>query len=222
MKQLPLQWPTSPRLGPDDFLVSGSNAAAYAAVERWPDWLDKILVLVGPGGSGKTHLAHLWSERSRASPLLPGDFAGDLEVIARRNTLIDDADQLGLPEAGFFHLVNLVRENGSFLLITARSHPDRWGLATPDLLSRLRLAPTVDIEPPDEALIRAVLVKLFDDRQIRIESALVDHLALRLDRSLDMVGRVVRALDLASLSSGRRITRSMASAALQELQLDED
>lgn len=211
-----------PRLGPQDFLISDSNAAAHAAVERWPDWPDRLLMLVGPGGSGKTHLAHLWSERSRARTLLPSDFDGDLQAIARGNVLIDSADQLGFPETGLFHLINLVRESRSFLLITARTHPDRWGLATPDLLSRLRLAPAAEIEPPDEALVRAVLVKLFHDRQIRIDGALVDHLALRLDRSLEMVGQVVRALDAASLSSGRRITRSMASAALRELRLDEE
>lgn len=222
MSQIPLQLPLPPRFGSENFLVSPSNAIAHAAVERWPDWPDAVMVVVGPPGSGKTHLAHLWAERTRARALSVRNFAGNPSAAASGASVIDGADELGLPEAGLFHFLNLIREKGASLLITARLPPDRWGLKTPDLLSRLRLAPKVEIEPPDEALVRAVLVKLFDDRQIRVETALIDHLALRLDRSLAMVRSAVEALDAAGLSSGRRITRAMASEVLKELQLDAD
>ncbi len=222
MTQLPLQLSVPPRFGAENFLVSPSNAVAYAALERWPDWPDRVLVLVGPPGSGKTHLAHLWAARAGAAMLDSADFGDNLSEIASRNGVIDGADHLGVTEAALFHLLNLVRENGSSLLITAQTPPDRWTLGTPDLLSRLRLAPQVRIEPPDEALVRAVLVKLFDDRQIRVDVGLIDHLALRLDRSLAMVGSVVEALDVAGLSRGRRINRAMASEILRELRLDVD
>lgn len=222
MTQLPLQLSVPPRFGAENFLVSPSNAVAHAALERWPDWPDRVLVLVGPPGSGKTHLAHLWAARAGAGMLTPGDFGGDLSRVAGKNGVIDSADDLRVPEAALFHLLNLVRENGTALLVTARTPPDRWTLDTPDLLSRLRLAPQVQIDSPDEALVRAVLVKLFDDRQIRVDAGLIDHLALRLDRSLALVGSVVEALDVAGLSRGRRINRAMAAEILRELRLDVD
>lgn len=222
MTQLPFRLSLPPRFGRDDFMVSPANAAALDTIERWPDWPDPVLLLVGPAGSGKTHLAHLWAARSGAAMVAAGDVDALLEVADLRAGVIDGADGSAIPEPAFFHLLNRMREGASSLLITARQPPDRWRIATPDLLSRLRLAPMVRIEPPDEGLMRAVLVKLFDDRQIRVEAPLIDYLVVRLERSLAAVRAAVEALDEAGLSSGRRITRHTAAAVLPDLQLDAD
>ena len=222
MTQLPLGLALPPRYGSADFLASPSNAAALAAIERWPSWPDPVLILVGPAGSGKTHLSYLWAERAGARRLGCADLVDLRPEIAAGHGILDGADDLALPEAALFHLLNLMRERRSSLLITARKPPDRWSLATPDLLSRLRLAPSVEIEAPDEALVRAVLVKLFDDRQIRVDATLIDYLALRLDRSLGAVGEVVARLDAAGLSSGRRITRALAASLLGDPHADTD
>ena len=211
MNQLPLPFDHAPRYGLDDFMPSASNAAALAAVERWPDWPDRVLLLVGPEGAGKSHLARIWAARADADLLTPNDLAGDLDVLVRRNAVVEDADRVGLPEAATFHLLNLVRERGLSLLVTARTSPAAWAVATADLTSRLRLAPSVEIAPPDDALMRAVLVKLFADRQLAVDAPLVDWLALRLDRSLDAARRAVAALDRAALDAGRRVTRALAS-----------
>lgn len=222
MTQLPLQLSLPPRFGAQDFLVSPSNAAAHATIERWPDWPDRVLLLIGPAGSGKSHLAHVWAAQSKARILSGIDIAGDLSACVETAAVIDGAERLALPEAPLFHLLNLVREKGSWLLVTARQPADRWNLSTPDLLSRLRLAPSVTIEAPDEALVRMVLVKLFDDRQIRVDAGLIDYLTLRVDRSLGAVRSVVERLDALGLSQGRRITRAMAFDVLRALQLDPD
>ena len=124
-------------------------------------------------------------------------------------------------EAALFHLINLLKETGGALVATAASPPDAWGLRTPDLLSRLRLAPSVAIESPDEALMRAVLVKLLVDRQLVVDTALVDYVALRLERSLDAARRFVARLDDEALARGRRVTRAIAAEVLAAMAEDE-
>ena len=211
MSQLPLPFEHAPRYGPGDFMRSASNEAALGAVERWPDWPDRVMLLIGPGGAGKSHLARIWAARADAALLAAADFDGDIDALARRNAVVEDADRAGLPEPALFHLLNLVRERGLSLLVTARAPPTAWSLATADLVSRLRLAPALALAPPDDALMRAVLVKLFADRQLAVDAALVDYLALRLDRSLDSACRAVEALDRAALDAGRRVNRALAA-----------
>jgi chromosomal replication initiation ATPase DnaA len=212
LNQLPLPFDHAPRFGLDDFMPSASNAVALGFVARWPDWPDGVLLLTGPEGSGKSHLARIWAARADAAVLTPEDLAGDLDALMRRNAVIEDADRSGVPEAALFHALNLVRERGLSLVVTARDAPPVWPIATPDLLSRLRLAPSVAIEPADDALMRAVLVKLFADRQLAVDAALVDYLATRLDRSLGAARQAVMALDRAGLDAGRRIGRSLAAS----------
>ena len=221
MNQLPLPFEHAPRFGAEDFLPSRSNAAALAAVAAWPAWPDHVLLLIGPEGSGKSHMARIWADRSGATLLRPADLAGDLRRLAGRPAVIEDADREAMPEPAMFHLLNLVREVESSLLVTARRPPDTWSLGTPDLVSRLRLAPSVALAEPDEALIRAVLVKLFADRQLAVHTTLVDYLALRLDRSLAAARAAVEALDRASLDDGRRITRKLAAGLFGGPHLDD-
>ncbi len=222
MSQLPLPFDHVPRFGLADFMPSGSNAPALAAVERWPAWPDRVLLLVGPPGSGKSHLARIWAARADAVALARRDFERDVDALARRNGVIEDADRAALPEAALFHYLNLVRERGVSVLVTARALPAAWSLTTPDLVSRLRLAPAVAIAPPDEALMRAVLAKLFADRQLAVDESLIHYLALRLERSLAAAHGAVEALDRASLDSGRRISRQLAAGLFGEPQLDDD
>jgi chromosomal replication initiation ATPase DnaA len=211
-----------PQLEAEDFLVSASNEAAYAALERWPDWRDPILLLVGPPGSGKSHCAAVWARRAHAWRLTRSSLR-DPDVphlVSAGALLIEDCDRAHGHEDALFHLLNAARERRTFILLTARTMPGDWGLATADLLSRLRLAPVAELHSPDEPLLRAILVKLFVERQIVIDTSVVEFLVARIERSVDAARRVVEALDRDALERGRRITRPLAAEVLRKL--DED
>ena len=220
-RQLVLDLPLDPRYGREDFLVSPANEEAYALVEAWPDWPDPVLLLVGPPGSGKSHLAAIWATRAHAWTVAgqavgPGNVT---HLVSNGALVIEDADRgEGRDEAALFHLLNRAREHKAPVVLTAARPLDAWGLATPDLRSRLRLAPRVALAEPDDALLRAVLVKLFLDRQIVVDTSVVDALALRMERSLAKARELVTALDREGLSRGRRISRPLALDVLARLE----
>jgi chromosomal replication initiation ATPase DnaA len=217
-RQLPLDLPHEPRYSREDFLVAPANREALQAIDAWPDWPGRMLLLTGPPGSGKSHLGAIWRQRAAAATV-GGSALADADLLtlsAGKAALIDDADQIGPAEDALFHLFNLTRESGTYLLLTAAGPPDVWGLKKADLLSRLRLAPMVRLGEPDEGLARAVLVKLFHDRQLIVEPAVVDYLALRIERSLDAARAVVAALDREALARGRAVTRPMAASLLKD------
>jgi chromosomal replication initiation ATPase DnaA len=220
--QLPLDLPHRPGLGEEDFFEAPSNEKALAMVRLWPDWPQKTLLLSGPQGAGKSHLAAIWARRAGARLVRAGELTLELAPgLANEKALVlENADEVvgqrSGREAEMFHLLNLAGESGCFLLIVARKEPDLWGLATPDLLSRLRRAPQVAIDSPDENFLRAILVKLFHDRQIRVDESLIDYLSLRLERSFEAAQNIVAALDREGLARGRAITRPLATRLLAE------
>ena len=218
-RQMVLDLTRAPSFDADDFLVSPSNAEAHDTILRWPRWPARTLLLVGPAGSGKSHLAAIWAEHSGASSL-DREALDHLTCVGPVIGVVEDGDRVVYPETALFHLLNLVEETGGWLILTARAAPDRWGVQTPDLLSRLRRAPVVTIGAPDPELLRSVIVKLFADRQIRIDSDIVGYAALHCDQSLDAVAKFVSAVDEASLAEGRRITRPLAAKTLAAIQTD--
>ena len=196
----------------DDFLEGPCNAAALAWVERWPDWPGPVLALIGPPGSGKTHLAAIWAAASGAAMVAgSGLGAADLPALLAHDALVvDDLAPGRFDERALFHLLNMVREQGAFLLLTAAEPPVGWPVAIPDLASRLRAVPTVAVAPPDDALLRAVLVKLFADRQIKVDETLVGYLVSRIERSFAAARIMVERLDREALRLQRPVTRALA------------
>ncbi len=216
-RQLVLDLARDPSYDADQFLVSASNAQAHELVESWPPLQGAVVLLTGPPGSGKSHLGSIWAKRAAARIVRPGDGLDigtwDRPVVA----LVEDCDRAAYPEPALFHLLNLVKETVGCLVLTARSSPALWPISTPDLLSRLRLARSVAIHQPDNALIRAVIVKLFADRQIRIEEDVVAYAALHCERSLGAIRAFVEAIDEDALATGRRITRPLAVQTMARL-----
>jgi chromosomal replication initiation ATPase DnaA len=223
-RQLVLDIAPAPRYDEDDFLVSRSNAAAQAAIELWPDWPSRTLVLVGPPGAGKSHLGAIWARRGEACIVQAAAFAGSdvAAIAASRNVLLENADRLAGEDKRLFHLMNLLAETGGSLLLTACAFPSLWPVQLPDLASRLRRATVAEIFAPDDDLIRAVLVKLLVDRQLTIDMTVIDYVLTRIEPTLDAVRRLVDSLDREALSRGRRITRPIAAEVLEALQARED
>jgi chromosomal replication initiation ATPase DnaA len=216
MGQLPLDLPHRPALGRADFLVAPCNAAAVAWLDHWPRWPAPALALAGPAGSGKSHLAQVFAARSGARFIDPGALtvASVPSLLgAAAAAIVDDADRA--PAEPLLHLYNLLAERGGHLLVAAREPPARWPIRLADLRSRLVAAPAVAVAGPDEALIAALLIKLFADRQLDIGEEVVAYLTLQLERSFDAVQRAVAALDAAALAEHRRITVRLAKRVLQ-------
>jgi len=221
-RQLVLELGHRTARGREDFLVAPSNAAAVALIDAWPTWPSPSVALSGPQGSGKTHLAEVWREMSGAQRIDARDLAtADVpELVAAHAVVVEDAADLSdAAERTLFHLLNLVKEEGASLLLTARQAPARLAIRLPDLASRLKALPHAELGPPDDALFAGVLVKLFDDRQIRVAEPLIAYLVARIERRIGVARDVVAALDRASLSGKRAITVPLAAQVLDELKL---
>lgn len=221
--QLTLEIAPQPGFERENFIVSDANGNALAMIELWPDWPDPLLLLLGPPGSGKSHLGAIWASLASAKRLAAAALRmADVETLAGAPLLLEDGEAIGDAEAKLFHLINLMRERHQSLLITAKAPPETWGVRTVDLLSRLRLSPAVEIGLPDDALIRTVLIKLLVDRQLMIDTHVVDYIALRLERSLDAARSFIAALDRESLARHRRISKAIAADVFAILSGGED
>lgn len=198
----------------EHFFVAPSNALALQTVDDWQHWPGRKLLLVGPEGAGKTHLTHVWAAEADAVILAAETLAGaDIASLSGRAVAVEDADRIGAAEAQLFHLHNLATTTGA-LLLTARTPPRDWGLTLPDLKSRMQATPIAQLDGPDDALLSAVLVKLFADRQVAVPANLIPYLVSRMPRSIGAARALVAALDARALSEARPITRALAAELL--------
>jgi len=219
--QLRLDLPHRPAMGRADFYQSEANARALAGIENWRDWPLAKMILIGPEGAGKTHLAHVWASLSQAeivaAEALPGRVEGLQDAIA---LVVEDADRIAgdrASEEALFHLHNALGQRAAPLLITAREPPALWGLGLPDLHSRMAQAGLLRMEPPDDALLSAVMLKLSHDRGLAVRPATISYAVARIDRSVAAAAAFIEALDAAAIDGQRPPTQALAKIVLSQL-----
>lgn len=204
-------------------MVSDRLAAAVAIVDRWPDWPSSVVILAGPSGTGKSHLAAIWREKAQASNLISrNDESEAIATAAAGPVLIEDVERGGFSDAFLFHLINAVRQNGTSLMMTTRLWPAAWDVTLPDLASRLKAATVVEIGAPDDELLVQVVHKLFADRQLAVDEKIVSYLVARMERSLAAAQEIVGRIDRLALSRGSRVTRAVAAEVLGTLDAGTD
>lgn len=217
-EQLAFPLPRLEARGRDAFFVSPANALAVRQIEAWRDWPQGKLVLSGPEGAGKTHLVHVWAALSGARIVSALSLEpAEIPALAEAAIAVEDADRIAGragAETALFHLHNLALANRQALLLTGRRAPPRWNLALPDLQSRVSASAAAALDPPDDALLSAVIAKLFADRQIAPPPRLIEYCLRRMDRSFAAAQRLVAALDARALATGRPIGTALAAEIL--------
>ncbi|MFL6806886.1 MAG: chromosomal replication initiator DnaA [Xanthobacteraceae bacterium] len=215
-RQLALALPHAESFAREDFLPGPSNQAALALIERWPDWPARAAARIGPEGSGKSHLAAMWANSAGARFLAARalGMTNLTSALATGALVVEDLIPGQFDERALFHLINLAREEEAVLLLTAQTAPAGWRIALSDLVSRLRAIPAVMLSPPDDALLRAVLIKLFADRQLTVDESLIAYLTTRLERSFAAARAAVETLDGEALRRKRPVTRALAAEVL--------
>jgi chromosomal replication initiation ATPase DnaA len=214
IRQLAFDLPGRDAMTRADFFQAPSNARALQAVNDWRNWPGSKLLLVGPAGSGKSHLAQIWAAETGAVVLPAAGLAAvDIVDLSGRPVVVEDAQDLGPAEAQLFHLHNILTPGGA-LLLTARTPPRDWGLALPDLLSRMQAIAIAQLDLPDDGLLSAVLIKLFADRQLAVPPNLIPYLVSRMPRSIGAARALVAALDARALAAGRSVSRTLAAEVL--------
>ncbi len=216
-RQLAFALPHAESLTRDNFLEGPANAAALALIDSWPEWPNRIMFLVGPEGCGKSHLAAIWAEEAGARSIAAHALnAGNVpSSLATGALVVEDLKPGEFDERALFHLMNLAREDGAFVLLTARVPPSSFEIELKDLRSRLRAAPVVSLLPPDDQLFRALIVKLCADRQLTVDEGVVSYLTSRIERSYAAARQAVELLDSEALRQGRPVTRALATELLR-------
>ncbi|MEK9670939.1 MAG: DnaA/Hda family protein [Rhodospirillaceae bacterium] len=213
-RQIPFTFDQRLALDAEDFLVTPANRDAVAWVDRWPDWTAPLLTVWGPAGAGKTHLTQVFLERTAGllakTPDLPRLAAEGPPAAIAVDGLYDGGGIAAATEEALFHLFNHAKLNGGHILLTGRAAPSRWSIELADLKSRLVGALAVEITAPDDALIAALIVKLFSDRQVRVDEDVVAYMTQRMGRTYQAVSDLVGRIDRAALAEKRRITVPLA------------
>jgi len=217
--QLALDLPVDSSVAREDLVKGAANSIAVDLIDAWPNWPGSVVILAGPVGCGKSHIGGVWVNKSRARIIKMNDLGelGD-DRENERALLLEDADGAVIEENELFHILNAKRGANASIIITSRTWPSDWNIELADLNSRLRAAQLVEIGEPDDELLRAVLYKLFADRQLQVDTSVVDYLVVRMERSLEASNQIVARIDKAALAQKRNITRKLVGEILADME----
>jgi chromosomal replication initiation ATPase DnaA len=220
--QLVFDLPHVPSWDETDFFITSRNERALGLIKQWPDWQSPAAIVFGPPQSGKTYLAKIWQNRSKAEFAEPAGLASHVWQEPFAPLVIEDIDTASFDETALFHHLNLAREHNSSILLTAQTAPGQWSLTLPDLRSRIRSYPAMEIQQPDEEHLAALLVKHFSDRQIEVAPDVISYLIARMERSMAAAQQVTAHIDRLALAERRKITRAFAAKVFKTLDASED
>lgn len=218
-RQMALDLVYNPQMGRADFILTSENIKLLQHLDAWQGWEGKATILIGPKGCGKTHLATIWAESAKA-PIIELNQVDSalLTDLAQSFTLCcENVISGSFSETDVFHLLNLLRARGGALLITSQTHPSEWGVSLPDLASRLRAIPVLEMGEPDEVLLEQLIIKLFADRQLEVSPDVARYLAVRMERSAHFAHALVEAIDKQALAARAKVTKQLAGRVLNEL-----
>ena len=217
-RQLAFSLPHAESLSRDNFLEGPANAAGLALIDGWPEWPNRIMWLAGPEGSGKSHLAAIWADEAGARSTTANALtaAAVPGALATGALVVEDLRPREFDERALFHLMNLAREDGAYVLLTGRELPATLDIELRDLRSRLRAVPMVSLLPPDDLLFRGLIVKFCADRQLAIDEGVVSYLLPRIERSFAAARAVVALLDREAMRQQRPLTWALAAGLLRE------
>ncbi len=225
--QLTLDFPHRPSLSREDYLVASCNREAVALIDNWPDWPYFAACIYGPEGCGKTHLANVFANKvsnlTNFPYKIPFVKAGQIQtqnfrdLFARHSCLVIEELNDAINQEALFHLYNLYRDEGGNILFTSSLAPARLNFSLPDLRSRMNIVPAVEIQEPDDDLLAALLVKLFNDRQIIPTPELINYTLNNMQRSFSYARKLVAEIDAVSLSRKRAVSIPIVKEAIQTL-----
>lgn len=220
-EQYPFDFPTLQAQSFDDFAVGNSNKQAVQQLTIWPNWAHHVMLIVGPQACGKSHLLHSFQKQYGGIFVKDDDFNNFDKIMSnikendRLIFIVDNADTIK-NQNGLFHLFNAIKENQGWLLLSARKTPNMWDFKLEDLASRIKSTPFAEISMPDEALLKAVLIKLFSDRQLLVDEKVISFLITRMERSFESALVLVDIIDKAALNAGKNITVPLVRDSIEQ------
>ncbi len=205
---------------PDKLVVAEANRDAAKLLQDWRAWPHGALALVGPQGSGKTHLALAWALEVGARQVSPRASVEDAAAIFREaggRLLIDNANG-ERDEAMLWRVLDLARSDGGAVLLVGGEPPSAWAVQTPDLRSRLASLPVAKLGEPDEALMDVVLRRFCREQFIQLSDDAAKFLVRRLPRTFAAAQAWAAALDEELVNGAKPVTTAIAKRALEKMQ----